>query len=306
MTEQPRPAQSPAAAQLKQVLKDRMNQGVGLAAKAAGQQAGMLAQAVRQAGEEMRQQGQQNQGKVADGVAQPVQRLSGNLSQADPQQLTSNVKQLKPKLTQQAERLKVRAADQIKKQTGTRASQAGQGVTALTQGVRQTGQQLRAQGQEVPALVLDALAEKVEPLGGYLIAADADRLRSDMAAYGRQAKTKLSSATSTVSRRQQAATTKGTQALKQTASAVRRRPMLPVVGLVVGSILAARKRSKGGQPQVPLAQSSDPNRGAVEGGAESDLRNLSRAELQQRAAAAGVSTDPNMTKNQLIEALRTG
>jgi hypothetical protein len=182
---------------------------------------------------------------------------------------------------------------------------SGQGVTALTQGVRQTGQQLRAQGQEVPALVLDALAEKVEPLGGYLIAADADRLRSDMAAYGRQAKTKLSSATSTVSRRQQAATTKGTQALKQTASAVRRRPMLPVVGLVVGSILAARKRSKGGQPQVPLAQSSDPNRGAAEG-AQSDLRNLSRAELQQRAAAAGVSTDPNMTKNQLIEALRTG
>lgn len=303
MTEQPISTEGSAASQLKHLLKDKMNQGVGLVAKAAGQQTGMVAQAVRQAGEGMRQQGQENQGRVADRVAQPVQRLSGNLSQADAQQL-SDVKQVKPKLSQQTQQLKAQASNQIKTQTNTRATQAGQGVTALTQGVRQTGQQLRAQGQEVPALVLDALIEKVEPLGGYLTAADADKLRGDMAAYGRRVKSKLSSAASSVTRKRQAATEKGTEAAKQTASGVRRSPALPIVGFLAGSVLAARRRSKGGQPQTQAKAAG--TSGATEGPPQLDPQNLSRAELHQRAESAGIPTDPNMTKSQLIDVLGAG
>lgn len=44
MTEQPVSAQGSAGAQLKQLLTDRVNQGLGVAAKAAGQQAGAMAQ----------------------------------------------------------------------------------------------------------------------------------------------------------------------------------------------------------------------------------------------------------------------
>jgi len=152
MTEQQTPAQGSAGAQLQQLLTDRLNQGLGLAAKGAGQQAGAMAQAVRQTGEEMRQQGQESQGKIADRIAQPVQRMSGTLSQVNPQ-LTGDVRQVKPKLNQRVQQVKAQAGNQIKTQTQTGATQAGQSVTALAQGVRQAGEQLRAQGQQTPALV---------------------------------------------------------------------------------------------------------------------------------------------------------
>lgn len=310
MTEQPVSAQGSAGAQLKQLLTDRVNQGLGVAAKAAGQQAGAMAQAVRQTGEEMRQQGQESQGKLADRIAQPVQRMSGTLSQANPQ-LTGDVKQLKPKLSQQAAQLKAQVGNQVKTQTQARVTHAGQGVTALTQGVRQAGEQLRAQGQQTPALVLDAVAEKVEPLGGYLSSADPDQLRSDIAAYGRRARTKLSSAANAVNRKQQAATAKGTQAAKETATRVRSNPALPIVGVLAIGLLAARKRSQPGQPQdqqEPLQALEPPPSvspaAVVPGAPEPDLENLSRAQLRERAAAAGIATEPDMTRNELIAALR--
>jgi len=108
MTEQQ--ATGTASSQLKDLMMQRLNQGLGLAAKAAGQQAGSVAQAVRQTGEEMRQQGQDGQGKMADRIAQPIQRLSGNISQANPD-VSSDVKGLKPKLSGQAQQLKVVLGD---------------------------------------------------------------------------------------------------------------------------------------------------------------------------------------------------
>lgn len=287
--------QGSATDQLKQVLQERLNQGVGLAAKAAGQQAGTLAQAVRQAGEEMREQGQDDQGKIADQVAQPVQKLSASLTQAEPQELTGSVKQVRPKLNQGVQQLKTQVDNQVNKQAATRAAQAGQGVTTLTQGVRETGQQLRAQGQEVPALVLDALVERLEPLGTYLTTADANKLRSDVTVFGRQTRTRLSSAADTVTRRQEAATTKSAQAVKQTASAVRRNPWLPIVGALVGTGLVAR-RSRAGQPQAPAS--------TPEKATKSELQDLTRTELQERAAAMGLPIDSDMTKKQLIDAIR--
>ena len=211
MSEQPAATPASAASQLKQLANEKVRQGVSAAKSLTGQQAGSLAQAVRQAGEEMRQQGQENRGKVADKVAQPVQRWSGTLSEFDAQQVTLDVKQVKPKVGQQAQRLKTQAGEQISKQVDARAAQAGQGVTALTQAGRQTTAQLRAQGQRVPALVLDAVLEKVEPLAGYLGNADAGRLRSDVAVYRRQATTKLSAAGEAVTGKQQAATAKGAE-----------------------------------------------------------------------------------------------
>lgn len=314
MTEQQMPAQGSAGAQLQQLLTDRLNQGLGLAAKAAGQQAGAMAQAVRQTGEEMRQQGQESQGKIADRIAQPVQRMSGTLSQANPQ-LTGDVRQVKPKLSQQVQQLKAQAGNQIKTQTQTGATQAGRSVTALAQGVRQAGEQLRAQGQQTPALVLDALVEKVEPLGGYLTSTDPDKLRSDLAVYGRKAQTKLSSAANAVSRKQQAVTAKSAQAAKRTATRVRSNPALPTVGVLAIGLLAARKRSQAGQPQEqkpPQApdspQDMEPPSNSValgvQGAPGPGLENLSRAQLRDRAATAGIPTEPNMTRNDLITALQ--
>lgn len=293
-----------AAAQLKQLLEDKIKQGAGAAATFAGQQAGVMAQAVRQAGEEMRQQGQESQGKVADKVAQPVQRWSASLSTFDPQQLTLDPKQVKPQLTSQLQRAKTQAAEQLGQQVTSRTSQAGEAVTTLTGGIDQTGQQLRAQGQEVPALLLAVLVEKIKPLSGYLSSADATKIRTDLAAYGQQAKTKLSTAAGTVTSKQKAATAKSTQVVKQTASGFKQGPVLPAVGALVAAIaIAARRGTKSGSAPSAVP-APDVSSMTVNGQSESeDLDALSRAELRKRAEAAGILVDPDMTKSALRDAL---
>ena len=314
-----------ASAQLKDLMMQRLNEGLGLAAKAAGQQAGTLAQAVRQTGEEMRQQGQDGQGKMADRVAQPIQRLSGTLSQADPQ-VSSDVKALRPKVSAQAQQLKAQATSQLKTQTQVRTTAAAGGVNAAVAGVRQVGEQLRAQGQQTPALVMDALAERIEPVGGYLRTADPDQLRRDVAAYRQKAQAKVSTATAKVNQRQQAATAKVSQAAKTAATRVRTQPALPIAGaLSIAAVVAARMRkaakAKAQQPKpadataLPAApdhlpefpQPVDPGfdvpptvPGEVVG---VDRSNLTRAQLRDEATAAGLDPGPDMSKRELIDAL---
>lgn len=247
MTEQP--ATGTASSQLKDLMMQRLNEGLGLAAKATGQQAGTVAQAVRQTGEEMREQGQDGPGKMADRIAQPLQRLSGNLSKANPS-VSSDVKQLKPKLGAQVQKLKAQAGSQLKAQIQTGTAAAAKGVTASTQGVRQVGEQLRGQSQQTPALVMDALAEKLEPVAGYLDATDPDKLRSDVTAYRKKVQLKVTTAAKTVNRKQQAAAGKASQAVKKTATRARNKPALPIAGaLSIAALTVFRMRKSIGQPK---------------------------------------------------------
>jgi len=305
-----------ASAQLKDLMMQRLNDGLGLAAKAAGQQAGTLAQAVRQTGEEMREQGQDGQGKMADRIAQPIQRLSGTLSQADPQVIT-DVKAVRPKVSEQTQQLKAQAASQLKTQTQTRTSAAADGVNAAAAGARQVGEQLRAQGQQAPALVMDALAERIEPVGSYLSSADPDQLRRDVAAYRQKAQAKVSTAADKVNQKQQAATVKVTQAAKTTATRVQAQPALPIAGaLSVAAVVAVRMRkaakAKAQQPEPADATTLPAGPGeyaevpepAMPGeGVADDRWNLTRSQLRDQATAAGLNPNPDMTKRELIEAL---
>ena len=263
-----------------------------------------MAQAVRQAGEEMRQQGQENQGKLADKVAQPVQRFSASLTQFDPQQLEMDPKQVKPQLTSQLQKAKTQAAAQISQQVTSRTSQVGEAVTKVTDGIDKTSQQLRTQSQQVPALVLDLVVEKIKPLSGYLSSADSTKVRNDLAASRQQAKTKLSTAAGAVTSKQQAATAKGTQLVKQTASGFRQSPVLPAVGAALVAIgIAARRGTKSRPAAAPAVAALDDDN-VTSGLSESeDLDALSRAQLRERAEAAGITTDPNMTKSDLRAAL---
>lgn len=318
MTQELSSTQGTAVDQLKQLLKDKVSQGAGAAATIAGQQAGVMAQAVRQAGEELRQQGSENQGKIADRVAQPVQRLSASLTHFDPQTLNLDPKQIRPQLTSQAQKVKARAGDTINTQVTTRAEQAGLAMTALTDGIGLTGEQLRAQGQQVPALVLDAFAEKLEPLADYIASANLSTVRTDLAVRGQQVKAKLSTAAGAVTKTQKKTSTKGLQVVKQTASGFRQSPVLPAVGaLVVAVALAARKGVKAGSTPKPTAEPAPkPTPPLVDGGTKtasptttsdikpaSDLDGLSRSQLQERAMTAGISVHPEMTKSQLRDLL---
>jgi len=231
------------ASQLKQLMTERVNHGLGVASKAAGQQAGVFAQAVRQTGEQMREQGQDSHGKIADRIAQPIQRMSGTLSSAHPD-VTGGVKQVKPVVAGQVQQLKTQTGAQIKGQAQTRSTQLADRVTAVAQGVRQVGEQLRAQDQTTPALVIDVVAEKLEPVAGYLSSTDPDQLTADVAAYRAKAQSKVTDATDAVDRTRKAAAAKGTAAAKSTVSRVRSKPALPVIGALSAVAFAANQFRK--------------------------------------------------------------
>lgn len=98
---------------------------------------------------------------------------------------------------------------------------------------------------------MDALAEKMEPVAGYLDTTDPDKLRSDVTAYRKKVQLKVSSAADTVNRKQQAAAGKATQAVKKTATRVRNKPALPIAGaLSITALAAFRMRKSKGQPKL--------------------------------------------------------
>ena len=296
-----------ATAQLKELLVGKIKQGAGATATLAGQQAGVMAQAVRQAGEGMREQGEESKGKIADRVAQPVQQFSGSLSEYDAQTLNLDPKQVKPRLTAQLQKARTQVAQQLGNQVTVRAAQAGQGVTALTAGAGSVGQHLQAQHQQVAALVVDALVERVQPVSSYLSSADPAKMRGDVAGLGQSAKTRMSSAAGAVSSKQQAAAAKGTQLVKQTGTGFRQSPVLPALGAVVVAVaVAARRGSKTNPAPSPAPSPASPPAQDTTAPATvpaSDLDDLSRAQLRERAEAAGIITDPSMSKTELRIAL---
>ena len=56
----------------------------------------------------------------------------------------------------------------------------------MADALRKTGEQLRNEGNEQPAKVADAVAERIERLGGYLEEVDSDRLLNDVESFGRR------------------------------------------------------------------------------------------------------------------------
>lgn len=295
-----------AEAQLKQLVSDRLRQGLGVAARTAGQQAGVLAQAVRQTGEVMRQTGEPGRGKVADQVAQPLQRLSGNLSHLDPQLLTMDVHRAKSKIAEQAQHAKQQITAQLNVQVRARTLKAGQALTAATQAAHISSRELRAQGQDVPALILDAVVERIEPFEGYLSTADADQLSTDAAHIGRQAKANLSQIAHTSRLGRVQAAGRGASIVKQAFAEVRRSPTLPVLGAVIGIALAARHASSNSVPEevvtadVPEPQPEEtPNPDGDSPAEREDLHDLNKTQLRERASAAGLKTSSKMSKKQL-------
>lgn len=297
-----------ATAQLKQLLVERVKQGVGAAATLAGQQAGVMAQAVRQAGEQMREQGEEGQGKRADKVAKPVQQFSGSLSEYDAETLNLDPKQVRPRLAAQLQKAKTQIGQQLGNHLSVRAAQAGQGVDAVTAGAGLVGEQLQADHQQVAALVVTAVVEKVSPVSTYLSSADPTKVRGDIAGLGRQGKTTVSSVAGAVSSKQQAAAAKGTQVVKQTGTGFRQSPFLPALGAVVVAVAVAARRggktSSAPSPATPVAVDATVPAGVPAPPLPaSDLDDLSRAQLRERAQAAGIATDANMSKNELRDLL---
>jgi len=84
------------------------------------------------------------------------------------------------------------ALGRAREQVDTRSTQVGQQMLSVADAARQVGENLRGEpGQEQPAKVVDAVAERVERLGGYLERTDSNSLLDEIDRLGRRSPTAL-------------------------------------------------------------------------------------------------------------------
>jgi ElaB/YqjD/DUF883 family membrane-anchored ribosome-binding protein len=75
--------------------------------------------------------------------------------------------------------------DRVREQVDTRSTEAGHQVDSVGEAMRTASQQLRGQGNELPAQVIEQVAERADQLGRYLRESDADRILGDLEDFGR-------------------------------------------------------------------------------------------------------------------------
>jgi len=87
---------------------------------------------------------------------------------------------------EKAEKARGAAASAVRQQVDERSTQVGSQVGEISDALRKSSENLRSQGKVGPAKVLDAVTDRVEPMGRYLSESDADRLLGDAEHYGRR------------------------------------------------------------------------------------------------------------------------
>jgi ElaB/YqjD/DUF883 family membrane-anchored ribosome-binding protein len=90
------------------------------------------------------------------------------------------------KAQEKAHDMKGQVSANARTQLDTRSTQLGEQVTAVVQALRETGEQLQRDGNEAGGKAARAIADRVEPLGGYLRELDADRFLGDLESFGRR------------------------------------------------------------------------------------------------------------------------
>ena len=98
----------------------------------------------------------------------------------------STAGQAKEQAKQQAQQARSQATDKLREQVDQRSTQAGQRAGSTAADVRSVAEELRKQGKDQPAKLAEQAAARVERVGGYLEAADADRILRDVEDFGRQ------------------------------------------------------------------------------------------------------------------------
>jgi ElaB/YqjD/DUF883 family membrane-anchored ribosome-binding protein len=96
------------------------------------------------------------------------------------------VEQAQEIVQEKAEKARGAASSAVRDQVGQRSTQIGTQVGEVADALRRTSENLRSQDKEAPAKMLDAITDRVEPMGRYLSESDADRLLGDAEHFGRR------------------------------------------------------------------------------------------------------------------------
>lgn len=85
-----------------------------------------------------------------------------------------------------AQQARGKTADQLRTQINDRSSQAGDQLVSAAQAMRRTSDQLRVEGNDRMADLVESVVGRSERLGGYLRAADGDKILRDVESFGRR------------------------------------------------------------------------------------------------------------------------
>lgn len=94
--------------------------------------------------------------------------------------------QVTDKVREGASEAKEKAGEQVRQQVDNRSAQAGEQARAIGGAMRRTSSQLRDERQELPAKVLDAVADRAERLGSYLEQSGSDDLVGQVEDFARR------------------------------------------------------------------------------------------------------------------------
>jgi hypothetical protein len=78
------------------------------------------------------------------------------------------------------------ASFKFREQLDQRSTQAGEQVQAMGHALQSGIEQLRSEGKDVPAKVIEQVAERAEDFGAYLQSAQADRMLTDLEHFARR------------------------------------------------------------------------------------------------------------------------
>jgi hypothetical protein len=99
---------------------------------------------------------------------------------------TDVLKEQAGQVTDKAREVTGTVQDRMREQVDSRSTQVGEQVGSVGEAMRNMGDQLREQGNDLPAQLANQVADRVEQLGQYLRAADADRIIRDVEDFGRR------------------------------------------------------------------------------------------------------------------------
>jgi ElaB/YqjD/DUF883 family membrane-anchored ribosome-binding protein len=98
----------------------------------------------------------------------------------------SSVEQVKEQVQDVAQQAKGKTREQLRTQVSDRSTQAGDQLISAAQAMRRTSDQLREEGNEKMAEIVETLVRRGERVGGYLRAADGDKILRDVENFGRK------------------------------------------------------------------------------------------------------------------------
>jgi len=108
------------------------------------------------------------------------------MSETTAEQVKERVGEGAQQVQQKAVEAKQQTRERMRQEVDTRSTQTGEQMTRTASAIRQTAQQLRGDQQEMPANVLDGVADRAERLGQYLTTTDGDRLLRDVERFARR------------------------------------------------------------------------------------------------------------------------